>query len=182
MKTISIRKSAQWAMDNQDSIRRVARNVKVIYSVTRYGSRALTKINPVTVYFDAILSVFEAATAYANYRRAVEQTKQLALELETCQKEFENLKAQYEELLETERVKIERHIKKIKAEIDVQRERQSAFKMVYEQTGKHLEMIKRLIIEQRKNYMYDDDIRDLEKKYVEAIHVRMEIAIQIIGG
>ncbi len=182
MKTISIKKSAMWAMENRDSIMRVARNVKVIYSVARLGSRVVTKINLATVYFDAVISVFDAVDKYFDYKRAVEKTKQLQLELSAYKREFENLKAQYEEMLQTEAYMIDMHQKEMDERIKVQREDQKVLKMIYEQTGIHLEMIKTLILDARKNYMYDDEMRSLEKKYHEAIHARMEITLQIIGG
>ncbi|HOV91205.1 MAG TPA: hypothetical protein PKW07_10915 [Syntrophorhabdaceae bacterium] len=182
MRTISIKKSVQWVMDNQDSIKRVGRNVRVIFNVTRYGSKALSKINPVTVYLDAVVSVSEAITAYFNYRKAVERTKQLALELEACMTEFLNLKAEYEERLKTEKTKLDIHTQMIKAEIDIRMENHDVLKHIYEQSGRYLEFIQRIIAEQKRNYMYEDELRNLEKKYVEAIHARIEITMRILGG
>lgn len=92
------------------------------------------------------------------------------------------MKAQYEEMLKTEQVEINTHIHLIQEKISSDRDRFELLKKIYDQTGEHLEMIKNQLFNLKRNYMSDDEIRKLEKKYLEAIHARLNITNIIIGG
>lgn len=182
MKTVDIKKFVHLAVENPQDIQRVGRNVKIIYQFIRYGKKALTKVNPTLVYIDAVISVTDAFVQYFTYRKAVEVTKQLQIKLETRKIELANLKAQYEEMLKTEQVEINTHIHLIQEKISSDRDRFELLKKIYDQTGEHLEMIKNQLFNLKRNYMSDDEIRKLEKKYLEAIHARLNITNIIIGG
>jgi hypothetical protein len=70
METIDIYNSFK-----MDIAKKIGRNAKLIYNFSRYRSKAITKINPTTVYIDAIISFYE-------YQKAKEITTQLLFELE----------------------------------------------------------------------------------------------------
>ncbi len=182
MKTIDLRKSFVWAVENRDSLFRTVKNVHVGYKILRLGSTATLPVHPVMIYCEALISLFEAVNAYFGYRRAAEKTKQLSMQLETLRVEIENLRAQSAEMIETEKQRLDNHAKVIVAQIGLQRKKEGSLMQIYEHTGKHLGMIKSLILEQRANHMYSDEIKDLEIKYLQAIRARINITLQITGG
>lgn len=182
MKSLSLHKSIRFSAHNYDRTLRVARNVRVIYNIARFGRGALTKLNPAMVYVDAFISLIDVYNSYISYKKAVERTKQLEHELETCKIELSNLRKQYEEILKTEKLRLEKFNEAVDKKIEIQREKQKIIKLIYEQTGKHLEDLKKFILEAKRNYMSDDSMVSLEKKYHKAIHARIEITLHLLGG
>jgi len=182
MKTVNLQRIVEPTSSDYSRVMRVSRNVRLIYGITRFGSKAFTKVNPAMVYIDAFLSVVDAVDSYFTYKKAVEQTKQLTLQLEAYESELEALKIQLNKIYETEKQSLELHKEQIERKIEIQKEEDELMKKLYDQSGKHLELIGNLLQEIKKHYLSDEQLREIENKYYEALHARLEITIKILGG
>lgn len=177
MKAVNLSKVFSSFSYNFNKANRIVRNVRVVYYAGRYGKSVLTKINPALVCVDAVFSVLELVSSYYKYKTAKEKTIQLQMQLQTYKQELENLKLQYDEMLKTEQVELTQRQRVIDEKIELSKAQQKQLKHIYDQTGKHLEFIKDLIIQRKKDSLYDDEMMLLEQKYISAIHARLDLAL-----
>ncbi len=180
MRTVDIRKVISYGFENYQSVGRIARNVHIIYTGLRLGSKGLASVNPTTVYVDVVFSVLEAINEYYQYRKAKEITKQLEIELYVKLEELKYLKAAYEEKLKTQKLQYETCLTQLEEEIQKEKDKMDLLKKLYQESEKHLEWAKNILIEIRRTYVYDDKIREIEKIYVEALRKRIELTYSII--
>jgi ElaB/YqjD/DUF883 family membrane-anchored ribosome-binding protein len=163
--------------------RRIGRNAKLIYNFSRYGSKAIAKTNPATVYIDAIISVGEAVVSFYEYKRAKEITAQLLFELEEVKKKFENNKIELKKIEEVTRKQNEFNIKEIQKELKNSKDEwNDIFKPIYEHSKKYLYQCKERLEKIKKEYPDSDRIKDIERKYQEAIEAHITATLFIIGG
>ena len=73
------------------SFNRCYRNAKIIYDISKYGAKGLSKVNPVLVFIDTTISLGELYDSYIKYNQVKERNKQLESELNTLKHEFSNL-------------------------------------------------------------------------------------------
>lgn len=180
MKVISVTKPSIGLSELFNDTSRITRNVNII--IAKSGRKALSKANLHTAFFDAMISVVEAFDAYIEYKTVCEQTKQLELELKSIKKYFYTQKKIFSELLETEKKEIELSQQKIISDISVRREQQQILLKINEEATKHLNFLKQKILEEKKTYIYDDRIRNLETKYLEALKEKIKLTYQLLGG
>lgn len=182
MKTVFIHEFAKTVYENRARTERTIRSIRVVYSIIRYGSKAASKVNPLTLAIDAIISVLDAFRSYIAYRKAREVTKQLEYELKAAEETFIAKKAEFEELFQTEKLKIDLHIEEIRQKILKDEEKMKLLQKIYDESGEHLKIISKILKEHKRTYLGDERLRELEQKYIEAVHARMTITITIIGG
>ena len=163
--------------------KRIGRNAKLIYSFSRYGSKAIAKVNPATVYIDAIISIGEAVVSFYEYQRAKEITTQLRSELEEVKKKFDNMKIELKKIEEAIRKENEFNIKEIQKGLkNSQQEWNDIFKPIYEHSKKYLYQCKERLEKIKKEYPDSERIKDIERKYQEAIEANITATLFIIGG
>lgn len=182
MKTVSIHEFAKTVYENRGRTERTIRSIRVVYSIIRYGSKAASKVNPLTLAIDALISVLDAFRSYIAYRKAKEVTKQLEYELKAAAEIFIAKKAEFEELFQTEKLQIDLEIEKIRKKILKDEEKMNILKKIYDESGEHLRVISKIIKEHKRTYLDDEKLRALEQKYIEAVHARMTITLTVIGG
>ncbi len=76
MKSIDIYNSFEF-----DQVNRVGRNAKLIFNFAKFGRKGISKVNPTTVYIDAVISVGESIVSFYQYQKAKEITEQLRIDL-----------------------------------------------------------------------------------------------------
>lgn len=163
--------------------RRIGRNAKLIYNFSRYGSKAITVVNPATVYIDAIISVGEAVVSFYEYQKSKEITNQLRLELEEVRKKFNNKKIELKKIEENIKRESELNVKEIQKELKNSREEwNDSFKPIYEYSKKYLYRCKERLEKIKKEYPDSEQIKDIEKKYYDAIEANINATLFIIGG
>lgn len=176
MKTVDISKALNTGFRAYKDARKVATNIKILYLGARFGSKGIAHINPAAVCVDAVFSLLDALESYLNYRKAKEITAQLEIELKTMKEELKYLKKTLEESLKTKKLEYEEYLAQVEEKIKEQKEEREVLYSIYKKTGEHLEMIKNLLIEHKRNYLSDEKLRDLENKYLETLQKRLELA------
>lgn len=163
--------------------RRIGRNAKLIYNVSRYGSKAIAAVNPATACIDAIISVGDAVVSFYEYQRAKEITTQLNSELEEIKKKFNNKKIELKKFEDTIRIESELNVKEIKRELKNSKDEwNDIFKPIYEHSKKYLYQCKERLEKIKKEYPDSERIKDIERKYQEAIEANINATLFIIGG
>ncbi len=163
--------------------RRIGRNAKLIYNFSRYGSKAVTAVNPATACIDAIISVGDAVVSFYEYQRVKEITTQLNFELEEVKKRFNNKKIELKKIEENIKKESELNVKEIKREIKNSKDEwNEIFKPIYEHSKKYLYQCKERLEKIKKEYPDSERIKDIEKKYQEAIEANINATLFIIGG
>lgn len=173
METIEIFNSTDF-----NRAKRVYRNSKVLSKIIRRGG----KVNPVTVYVDAIISVCEAVQAFCEYQQEKEKTQQLEFELRAVREEYKNHEEIMKIIEQTLDNKIDGEEKIIKQKLRLEREVLKNHKSIYDQNVKFMRLLKLRLEEFRKEYPYSEQIKDLEKKYLESVTANITASLSIIGG
>lgn len=160
---------------------RIGRNAKIIYNVAKFGRKGL-KVNPATVYFDAVISVGEAVVAFYQYQQAKEITKQLQIELKTLRHQISNKQLEFEAMEKTLNIDLTSKVKLNKIELDNIKEKWTThYKPIYEYSKKYLFTIKKKLEIIRKEYPDSEQLQQLEIKFKEAISSHISASLFIIG-
>ena len=85
---------------------RTLRSGKTIYTIIKYGSKGVAKVNPVMVVFDAAISVIDCGIEYFKYKKEKEKHKILLNKLESIKFEYETKRKIIEKELNNYRVDI----------------------------------------------------------------------------
>lgn len=182
MRTIQIQEFARNIYENKTRAERIYRGLRITYTLIKYGSKAAAKVNPYTLAIEAIISVLDAFRSYIGYRKAQEVTKQLEHTLKAAQEEYMALQAELEEKFKTEKQHINYQIELMREKILKDQEKMKALKKIYDESGEYLKTISKIIKEHKRTYYDDEQLRNLEQKYIEAVHARMSITLTLIGG
>lgn len=182
MKTVNLFDIADRSGFEKGKASRVTRNAEILYKFARHGSKGISKVNPVMIYSDAVISVVDAIVSFNGYQRAKEVTKQLEIELICIKNEYENIKKQCQIIFDN--CKIEQQMKNllINEELKKNREEFNNIKQIFEKSGQHLEFIKKIVEETRRNFANNDKVREMENKYWAALSARIDASLIIIGG
>ncbi len=166
-----------------DKAKKIGRNAKIIYNFAKYGSKGLTKINPATVYIDAVISVGEAVVSFYQYQNAKEITKQLIMDLDKIKHEFSNKKIEVGVIEKTLKRENKASIELKQKELgDARGNWNTTLKPIYEHSKNYLYKLKENFETIRKEYPSSDRIKDIEKKYKEALEANISATLFIIGG
>ncbi len=161
----------------------IGRNVRILYNFAKFGRKGITKINPVTVYVDAIISVGEAVIAFYKLKEAKEVTKRLEMDLEVIKKAFNNKKKEIEEIEKNYIQELKSNKELIKRQLEIDREKWNQnLQPIYKQSKKYLEFLKQKYYEIKREYPHSVEAKDIENKLMDAIKANLNITIQIIGG
>lgn len=179
MKTIDIKKSINITFDNMQYMEKIQKNVKIVTNVKNNSTKEKNK-NNLSLLVDSVVSVVDAFSSVYRYLGAVEVTKQLELILETKKKELSNLKEIYNELLKTYKLEFEMKLKTINAKIANDKKKSQLRLLIYRQTGEILEMLNEQLYDVKRNYLSNDEIIKLEKKYIETLHTRLMMSLELI--
>jgi len=166
-----------------NQVKRVGRNAKLIYNFAKFGRKGISKINPTTVYIDAVISVGESIVSFYQYQKAKEITKQLTIDLNKIKHEFENKKKEFKEREYTIKQNAKANIKLTQKELEDAKEKWGTIlKTVYEHSKKYLYDCKARLENIRTEYPASDRIKEIEKKYKDATEAYINATLSIIGG
>lgn len=167
---------------DKNTAQRIGRNAKIIYNISKYGRKGL-KVNPATVYLDAVISVGEAVVAFYQYQQAKEITKQLNIELDTLKHQYSNKQKEFKEIESRLRIDLNLKVELNKKELEqIRKKWTTTFKAVYDYSQKYLYSVKNRLVNIRNEYPNSERIQSLELKYKEAIESHISASLFIIGG
>ncbi len=166
-----------------DQAKRIGRNAKLIYNVVKFGRKGISKVNPTTVYIDAVISVGESIVSFYQYQKAKEITKQLRIDLDRIKHEFENKKKELEKREYAIKQDVESNIKLTQKELENAKEKwKTILKPVYEHSKKYLYNCKARLEIIKTEYPASERVQKIEKKYKEAVEAYISATLSIIGG
>jgi len=167
---------------NAIKAQRIGRNAKIIYTVGKYGTKGLKNINPALVFIDAAISLGELVISYSNYKKSLEITKQLEIELNTLRHSYKNLliSLQLDENKYKENLK--NNVEKIAKELLSNRVEYEKLVLIYQHSYRFTINFKNRINELRSSNMYDKEMQKIEEMYFETISKYTECTLEIIGG
>lgn len=164
------------------SFNRCYRNAKIIYDISKYGAKGLSKVNPVLVFIDTAISLGELYDSYIKYNQVKERNKQLESELDTLKHEFSNLlkelnldKEKLKYQLETEFTLFEKRLENNRIEYE-------PLKKAYILAFNYFKSMKFEIEAYRKDFTYAKETKEIEKKYYETIEAYSKVSLEYIGG
>jgi len=164
------------------SAKRAGRNARLIYNIAKFGRKGL-KINPATVYIDAVISVGEAISAFYGYQKAKEITKQLDGRLKTLRHTYKNKELKFNEIEKRLGIDLNSNVELKHRELENAREEWiTLYKPVYENSKKYLSYLKKKVESIRVEYPSSDKIKNIEEKFSEAIEAHISATLFIIGG
>lgn len=167
---------------NIGSAKRVGRNAKLIYNVAKFGRKGL-KVNPATVYIDAVISVGEAISAFYGYQKAKEITTQLNSQLDTLRVAYQNKTVEFKEIEKRLGLDLESDKKLRQQELeDIRKKWITIYKPVYENSLRYLFNLKENLSKIRLEYPHCDRVKDIENKFSEAVEAHVSATLFIIGG
>lgn len=165
---------------NKSKARRIGRNARIIYNVSKFGRKGL-KVNPATVYFDAVISVGEALVSFYQYQQAKEITKQLQIELDTLKHEILNKQKEFEAIENTFNIELNAEVELNKKKLENIKEKwTNHYKPIYEHSKKYLFRIKNKLDIIRNEYPDSEQLQQIEIKYKEAIEAYLNATLFII--
>jgi len=167
---------------NTKQFNRIRRNTKIIYQVTKYGSKGLSKINPTLVFIDAVVSIGELFVSYSNYRQIKEQNKQLEIEIQTLIKEFNNFKKSLKLKEEKFRYELKKNSHLIENELRNNRQKYEILNKVYQHSKEYFFKMRIEVGKYKKEFPYSKETMEIEKKYYEALDLYVNTTLDAIGG
>lgn len=167
---------------NIKQFNRVSRNTKIIYQLTKYGSKGLSKVNPILVFIDAVVSLGELFVSYSNYRQIKEQNRQLEIEIRTLTKEFNNFKRSLEINEEKFRYELKQKSNLIEKKLKSNRQNNEALKKVYKYSKQYFLKMKIEVIKYKKYFPYSKETKEIEKKYYEVLNLYVNTTLEVTGG
>lgn len=164
-----------------------------IVSFGGYSQSASFSVNPasllysagtrkVALYAELIDSFADAVKSYLSYKRAVEETKQLEHQLEFLENMVSIKRRELEEALRLEEFKIQSHINHLEEKIKLNDEKMNSLKELYQNYDRYLNFVSELLKKHKRLYPYDEKLRDLEAKFIDAVHAKISISMLITGG
>lgn len=164
------------------SAKRAGRNAKLIYNIAKFGRKGL-KVNPATVYIDAVISVGEAMSSFYGYQKEKEITTQLDSRLKTLIHTYDNKKVEFIEIEKKLGIDLKSNVDLKHSELkNIREEWITLYKPVYENSMTYLSYLKDKLEIIRVEYPNSDRIKTIELKFSEAIEAHISATLFIIGG
>jgi hypothetical protein len=176
VKTIDI-----FGTDDTKRTQRIYRNSKILYSFAKVGAKGLSKINPVTVYADAIISIGDAIYSYLNYRGSVEYTKQLEIKLDAIKHEYNNILIELELQIENKKSELSGSRDEIESKLELKKADFAILKKIYDSAKENFVYFQEIIKVIRQNQR-NNDLKRIETLYYDALQSSISASIAIIGG
>jgi predicted RNase H-like nuclease (RuvC/YqgF family) len=167
---------------NMQQCSRVYRNSKIIYQVGKYGTKAISKINPILVFIDAAVSLGELFVSYSNYRQVKEQNKQLEIEIRTLKKELNKFQKSLELKEEKFEYELKQHTDLIEKKIKNNRKNAESLDKVYKYSKQYFFKMKVEVMRYKKEFPYSKETKEIEKKYYEVLSLYVNTTLEVIGG
>ena len=144
------------AIERFNDVKRTSRAGKAIYTVIKYGSKGLSKVNPITLALDAVQASIECAIAYFEYKKEKNKYKESLVRLKSIKLEYESKKRTIEESLKSYEKEIELIADNFFDEIQKQREVLQANIEIILELKEGLVILKEL-------YLESNDLKKLEE-------------------
>ena len=135
---------------------RVLRSGKTIYTILKYGSKGVSKVNPVLLAFDAVISVIDCGIEYFKYKKEKEKYKMLLNELNIIKFEYEAKRKIIKEELNEYKVEIDLLSENLLDEIKKEKEKLKEHTEIILELKKGLVLLKEL-------YLESNDLKKLEE-------------------